>query len=107
MNDQEIMALAESQPENYALEQAFYRDPDIYRHDIERIFLKSWIYAGHQSEIPKVGDWFLFEIDRESVIIVRSAENKINALLNVCRHRGSRICVESSGCSKRSCAANT
>ena len=52
--------MAQAQPEKYALAQAFYRDPDIYTHDIEEIFLKSWIYAGHQSEIPKVGDWFLF-----------------------------------------------
>ena len=101
MNEQEIVKLAEAQQEMYALPQAFYRDPDIYRHDIEQIFLKSWLYAGHQSEIPKVGDWFLFEFDEESVIIVRSAENEINALLNVCRHRGSRVCVESRGCSKR------
>lgn len=101
MNEQEIVKLAEAQQEMYALPQAFYRDPDIYRRDIEQIFLKSWLYAGHQSEIPKVGDWFLFEFDEESVIIVRSAENEINALLNVCRHRGSRVCVESSGCSKR------
>ena len=101
MNEQEITRLAQEQSEMYALPQAFYRDPDIYRRDIEQIFLKSWLYAGHQSEIPKVGDWFLFEFDEESVIIVRSAENEINALLNVCRHRGSRVCVESSGCSKR------
>ena len=85
----------------YALPQSVYRDPDIYRQDIEHIFLKCWLYAGHQSEIPNVGDWFLFEFAEESVIIVRSAENEINALLNVCRHRGSRICVENSGCSKR------
>ena len=101
MNEQEIVKLAEAQQEMYALPQAFYRDPDVYRHDIEQIFLKSWLYAGHQSEIPKVGDWFLFEFGEESVIIVRSAENEINALLNVCRHRGSRVCVESRGCSKR------
>jgi len=101
VNEQEIVKLVDAQQEMYALPQAFYRDPDIYRRDIEQIFLKSWLYAGHQSEIPKVGDWFLFEFDEESVIIVRSAENEINALLNVCRHRGSRVCVESSGCSKR------
>lgn len=101
MNEQEIARLAQEQTEMCALPQAFYRDPDIYRHDIEQIFLKSWLYAGHQSEIPKVGDWFLFEFDEESVIIIRSAENEINALLNVCRHRGSRVCVESTGCSKR------
>jgi Rieske 2Fe-2S family protein len=101
MNEREIRQLAESQADRHALAQPFYRDPDIYRRDIEQIFLNSWIYAGHQSEIPKVGDWFLFEFDEESVIIVRSGENEINALLNVCRHRGSRVCVESSGCSKR------
>ena len=101
MNQQEIVKLAEAQPDHYSLPQAFYRDPDIYRHDIEQIFLKSWLYAGHQSEIPGVGDWFLFEFDQESVIIVRSAEDEINALLNVCQHRGSRVCVENSGCSKR------
>ncbi len=101
MNPQEIRALAAQQREHFALDQAFYRDPDIYRRDIEEIFLKSWLYAGHQSEIPGVGDWFLFEFDEESVIIVRNKDEEINALLNVCRHRGSRVCVESSGCSKR------
>jgi len=101
VNQQEIVRLAESLPEHFSLPQIFYRDPDIYRHDVEEIFLKSWLYAGHQSEIPNVGDWFLFEFDRESVIIVRSSEHEINALVNVCQHRGSRICVETSGCSKR------
>jgi len=101
VREEEIIKLAESQPEMFAMPQAFYRDPDIYRRDIDRIFLNSWLYAGHQSEVPGIGDWFLFEFAEESVIIVRSAEDEINALLNVCRHRGSRICAESSGCSKR------
>jgi len=101
VNKQEMAKLAEAHPENFSLSQEFYRDPDIYQHDIEQIFLKSWLYAGHQSEIPKIGDWFLFQFDQESVIIIRSSENEINALLNVCQHRGSRVCVESSGCSKR------
>ncbi len=100
MTAQEIMNLAAQQRERHALDRAFYRDPDIYEQDIERIFLKSWLYAGHQSEIPGVGDWFLFEFAGESVIIVRSSPDEINALLNVCRHRGSRVCVESEGCSK-------
>ena len=101
MNKKEIRALAEAQQDRFSLDQAFYRDPDIYRREIDEIFLKAWLYAGHQSEIPNVGDWFLFEFAEESVIIVRNRENEINAMLNVCRHRGSRVCVESSGCSKR------
>jgi phenylpropionate dioxygenase-like ring-hydroxylating dioxygenase large terminal subunit len=101
VDKQDLTNLAATLPERFSLPQVFYKGPEAYRHDIEEIFLKSWLYAGHQSEIPKVGDWFLFEFDQESVIIVRSAENEINALLNVCQHRGSRICDESSGCSKR------
>jgi len=84
-----------------SLDRHWYQDSDIYQREMERIFMNVWLYAGHISEIPNVGDWFLFELDRESVIIVRAAEDRVNALLNVCRHRGSRICVEQSGCSKR------
>ena len=101
MKDQDIIDLANRQQPMRSLAQEFYRDPDIYEKDIERIFMRSWLYAGHHSEIPNPGDWFLFELAEESVIIVRTTEGGVNALLNVCRHRGSRICVEQSGCSKR------
>jgi Rieske 2Fe-2S family protein len=100
VTEQEIRELVAKQAERRALDSAFYRDPAIYERDIDRIFMRSWLYAGHHSEIPEVGDWFLFEFAEESVIIVRSGENEINALLNVCRHRGSRVCVEQRGCSK-------
>ena len=100
MNDKDIIKLVTNQPEGYAMAREFYRDPDIYERDIERIFMNSWLYAGHQSEIPRVGDWFLFDLADESVIIMRSTEDEINALINVCRHRGSRVCIENKGCSK-------
>jgi len=101
MNNQEISALIDAHPDRVALEQAFYTDADIFERDINEIFLKSWLYAGHVSEIPNVGDWFLFELAGESVIIVRSTGTDISAVLNVCRHRGSKICLEDKGCSKK------
>ena len=75
-----------------ALPGALYADQGIYEQEIERIFLKAWLCVGHESQIPARGDYFLFEMAGESVILVRDAEARINALLNVCRHRGSRIC---------------
>jgi Rieske 2Fe-2S family protein len=101
MQDNDIKQLIERQRERHSLTREFYSDPAIYERDIERIFLRSWLYAGHQSEIPEPGDWMLFDFAGESVIVARSPEGGINALLNVCRHRGSRICVENTGCSKR------
>ena len=81
----------------HALPGEVYREADVYETEIRRIFMRSWLYAGHQGRIPARGDYFLFEIAGESVIVVRDGEGGINALLNVCRHRGSRICDAPSG----------
>ncbi len=100
MKDPAIQALIERQPPGFALQRDFYRDPQVYARDIERIFMRSWLYVGHSSQIPRIGDFLLFEIDAESVIVVRSAEQQVSALLNVCRHRGSRVCLEHRGRAK-------
>ena len=84
----------------YSLEQRFYKDPEIYNREIKNIFLKHWILAGHVSRIPTTGDYFLFEMDKESVIVVRSRDGEVKAHLNVCRHRGSHICLENAGNTK-------
>ncbi len=92
-----LKQLVESARTGYALPREFYRDPEVYEAEIRGIFLKSWLCVGHASQVPKTGDYFLFEVAGESVIVVRSAANDVSALLNVCRHRGSRICTENSG----------
>ncbi len=101
MNDQEIARLLDTQPAGCSLQQAFYRDPDIYEREMQRIALKSWLYAGHVSEVAAVGDYLLFDIAGESVIVARCADDQLTALINVCRHRGSRICNETRGHSRR------
>ena len=74
-----------------------YKDPAVFELEVRHILLKSWLYAGHQSEIPVRGDYFLFEVAGESVIVVRDGSGGVNALMNVCRHRGSRICDAARG----------
>ena len=83
--------------EGYALPGAAYKDPEIYELEVRHIMLKAWHYAGHQSMVPGKGDYFLFEIAGESVIVVRDGEGGVNAFMNVCRHRGSRICDAATG----------
>jgi phenylpropionate dioxygenase-like ring-hydroxylating dioxygenase large terminal subunit len=88
--------LADYRP-GHALPRAVYCDPEIYEAEIRSLFMRSWLYVGHHSQVPRAGDYFLFEIAGESVIVVRGQDGAINALLNVCRHRGSRICDEPAG----------
>ena len=97
MNQSPIDELIASQQPGHALQQGFYRSAEIFEKEMQRIFLKSWLYVGHHSQVPEIGDFFVFHIAGESIIIVRSADDQINALINVCRHRGSRVCLEEQG----------
>jgi Rieske 2Fe-2S family protein len=92
-----IAEIVRRQPKAHSLDQALYNSPDAFHHDMERIFFRHWILAGHESSAPKPGDWFLHEIANESIIVVRGKDERLRAFVNVCRHRGSRICGDVSG----------
>ena len=98
--DAGIAALIAQQPAGRSLRRAFYADPQVFRRDVERIFMRHWLCAGHESAAPQVGDFFLVEVASESAIIVRGEDGRLRALANVCRHRGSRLCAEKSGHAK-------
>jgi phenylpropionate dioxygenase-like ring-hydroxylating dioxygenase large terminal subunit len=97
MSTDPIRELLERQPKGTTLLQDFYSDPEIFERDIERVHLRHWICVGHESRIRERGDWFRFDIAGESIIVVRGRDDRIRALLNVCRHRGSRVCYEDEG----------
>jgi Rieske 2Fe-2S family protein len=80
----------------YSLPQNFYLDPDIYRRDMN-LLLRRWNFVGHISELSGAGSWITAEIGPESVIVTRDEYGALRAFANVCRHRGSRICLEKSG----------
>jgi phenylpropionate dioxygenase-like ring-hydroxylating dioxygenase large terminal subunit len=88
--------IAEHKP-GHALGRRFYTDPEIYALEIERIVMQNWIVAGHQSELPEPGDFKVLHVAGESAIIVRGKDHQLKAFANVCRHRGSVVCLETRG----------
>ncbi len=92
-----IRELIACQRSGCSLEQRFYTDPAIYALDLECIVMRNWIFTGHQSQLAEVGDYLLLNVAGESAIVVRSKEGGIKAFANVCRHRGSIVCLENSG----------
>lgn len=97
----DIGKLVAAQRKGYALAQPFYLSDEVFAQDVGNVFYHDWQLAGHISEIPEAGDYFLFEMMRESVIVVRGKDGDVHALANVCRHRGSRVCIEPRGNTKR------
>ena len=75
----------------------YFTSEEIFREEREKIFRQRWLYAGHVSQLAKSGDFFLFELDEESVIVLRDAAGAIRAFHNSCRHRGTRLCLEPCG----------
>lgn len=80
-----------------SLPQPFYADEEIYKRDVKWLRENMWWMLGHESQVPNSGDYFLYEFDQDSVIVIRDHHDKIKAYHNVCRHRGSRICTKAAG----------
>ncbi len=80
-----------------SLERPFYASRHHYENDLRKVWGRNWLWAGHESQIPEIGNYFLFDFGTESVIVVRDGAGDVRAHLNVCRHRGSRVCLERSG----------
>ena len=93
--------LIRRQRPGFTLEQAFYRDPGVFRRDLERVISRSWLYVDHASEIPGKGDYLVYDIGDESIVVIRGDDGGLRAFFNVCRHRGSRICLDARGNRRR------
>ena len=84
----------------HALPRAAYLDPAVFELEMQRFLKRHWFCVGHRSMLSAGGDYFLVTLGSESVIVVRDRDGTLHALLNVCRHRGSRICTSRSGAAK-------
>src|ERR1700760_902235 len=89
--------LAAKAREGYSLTREFYCDDAVFAADMRDVVQRKWLVAGHVSRIPRRGDYFLYKVGMESIIIVRSDEETVNGFYNVCRHRGSLICLAPEG----------
>lgn len=84
----------------HGLARPFYADPDIFARDMERLFHRHWHCLAHESVVPAPGDFELFRLGDEQVILTRDQTGALHALINVCRHRGAEVCTEQKGNAK-------
>lgn len=85
----------------WSLPRPFYGHETVYRADLEHIWRKGWLFAGHACEIRNPGDWLTLQVETDSLIVIRGEDGAVRALHNVCRHRGSQIVAPGRGSTKR------
>ncbi|MGW8376629.1 aromatic ring-hydroxylating dioxygenase subunit alpha [Streptomyces sp. ODS28] len=74
-----------------------YTDPEVFRQEQEKIFESLWFCAVRSADLATPGAFRTVQVGRESVLVTRNRKGELRAFLNVCRHRGARLCTEESG----------
>ena len=92
-----VLDLIKQRKPQHGLPGAVYVDPDVYRQDLEQIWHREWIFAGHTFELEKPGQYLTLQIGDYPIAVVRGKDGNIRAFHNACRHRGSKVCTEDKG----------
>lgn len=79
---------------------SLYTDAAIFQAEMIRIFGGTWVYLGHESEIPQPNDFKTRQLGHRPIILVRDRDGEIRALLNRCTHRGATVCRQTQGSAK-------
>jgi len=67
-------------------------DEAVYQMELDRIFRRTWLFLGHETEIPEPGNFVTRTMGEDPVVLTRDANGEVHVLLNVCRHRGAKVC---------------
>ena len=71
--------------------------------EVEKVWRKTWQVACRAEEIPDVGDYIVYDIVDDSLIVVRTAENEVRAYYNACLHRSNALCLDAGNKSEFRC----
>lgn len=96
-NKETVFELIAQRKPWHSLPGALYSSEGVYRQDLEQIWHKDWIFAGHTFELEKPGQYFTLQVGDYPVAVVRGKDGQVRAFHNACRHRGAKICEADHG----------
>lgn len=85
-------AAALVKPDEGLINRRIYGDPAVHELELERIFARCWLFIGHESQIPKPGDFVTTFMGEDPVILARDQAGRVGVFLNSCPHKGRTVC---------------
>ena len=74
-----------------------YLSPAVFRLEMTRLWARTWIFAGHESQIPAPGDYVTVDLATQPCILVRHGDGSVRVLRNRCAHKGAKVVSDASG----------
>src|SRR5687767_11887077 len=77
-----------------------FRSEEVFARERSRVWQRTWLYLGHETEVPKPNDFKSRTLAGRPLIFTRDSTGKVRAYLNACPHRGTILCRETEGNAK-------
>ena len=81
-----------------SVHRSLYTDPAIFDLEMQRIYGRAWVYVGHESQVPKTGDYHTTRLGDQDVLMVRANDGRVHVLYNRCPHKGAKVVADGDGC---------
>ncbi len=94
---QPIASWLQQDRKGHTLPRELYVSEAAFQFDAEVMLKSVWLYACTAAHVKNPGDYFVFELASNSILIVRGRDGEVRAFWNSCRHRGSKICLNQRG----------
>ena len=76
----------------FSLSRDVYLDQELFELELEHIFEKTWLFLGHESQLPNPHDFLTTFMGRHPVVVIRDEAGTLNGFINACAHRGAVLC---------------
>jgi choline monooxygenase len=83
--------------EAHTIPSLWYVDPRVAELEDEAVFGRNWQTVGCIDQVEESGQFFTADVAGERIVVVRSADRKLRAFYNVCRHHAAAVVTEAEG----------
>ncbi len=80
-----------------AVHRDLYINQELFELEMRQLWRNTWVYVGHDSQVPSTGDYYTTQLGLEPVIMIRDEDGLVQVLMNRCAHKGTRLLSAQSG----------
>jgi p-cumate 2,3-dioxygenase alpha subunit len=84
----------------FRVHRSAFRSPVVFAAEMQRIWGHCWLYLGHETELPRNGDYKTRTLGGRDLLLVRDEDDQIRVYFNSCPHRGTVLARQSEGNAK-------